>query len=46
MPYIYSVAWMTTSEGYTPMRPLVMDFRSDVRARILAISFCLDRRSW
>jgi alpha-D-xyloside xylohydrolase len=32
MPYIYSVAWKTTHEGYTPMRPLVMDFRSDVRA--------------
>jgi alpha-D-xyloside xylohydrolase len=23
---------MTTSESYTPMRPLVMDFRSDSRA--------------
>ena len=33
MPYIYSVAWKTTSEGYTPMRALVMDFRTDVRAR-------------
>jgi len=32
LPYIYSVAWKTTSEGYTPMRPLVMDFRTDVRA--------------
>lgn len=32
LPYIYSLAWKTTSEGYTPMRPLVMDFRSDVRA--------------
>jgi alpha-D-xyloside xylohydrolase len=32
MPYIYSVAWMTTSESYTPMRPLAMDFRSDSRA--------------
>jgi len=32
LPYIYSLAWMTTSNGYTPMRPLVMDFRSDVRA--------------
>ena len=32
MPYIYSVAWKTTSEGYTPMRPLVMDYRTDVRA--------------
>ena len=32
MPYIYSVAWMTTSQSYTPMRPLAMDFRSDPRA--------------
>jgi alpha-D-xyloside xylohydrolase len=31
MPYIYSVAWKTTSEGYTPMRSLVMDFRDDPR---------------
>jgi alpha-D-xyloside xylohydrolase len=29
LPYIYSVAWKTTSEGYTPMRALVMDFPSD-----------------
>ncbi len=33
LPYIYSVAWMVTSEGYTMMRPLVMDFRTDVRAQ-------------
>jgi len=32
LPYIYSLAWMTTSEAYTPMRPLAMDFRTDVRA--------------
>jgi alpha-D-xyloside xylohydrolase len=32
LPYTYSLAWMTTSEGYTPMRPLVMDFRTDTRA--------------
>jgi alpha-D-xyloside xylohydrolase len=32
MPYIYSLAWMTTSEAYTPMRALAMDFRSDLRA--------------
>jgi alpha-D-xyloside xylohydrolase len=31
MPYIYSVAWKTTNEGYTPMRALVMDFRDDPR---------------
>ena len=32
MPYIYSMAWRVTSESYTPMRPLTMDFRSDPRA--------------
>ncbi|MGA8431265.1 MAG: glycoside hydrolase family 31 protein [Candidatus Sulfotelmatobacter sp.] len=32
LPYIYSLAWKTTSESYTPMRPLVMDFRTDPRA--------------
>jgi alpha-D-xyloside xylohydrolase len=29
LPYIYSLAWKTTSEAYTPMRPLIMDFRTD-----------------
>jgi alpha-D-xyloside xylohydrolase len=33
LPYIYSLAWKTTSEAYTPMRPLVMDFRRDPRAQ-------------
>jgi alpha-D-xyloside xylohydrolase len=32
MPYIYSLAWKTTSEAYTPMRALAMDFRTDARA--------------
>ncbi len=32
MPYIYSVAWKVTSQNYTPMRALVMDFRLDPRA--------------
>jgi alpha-D-xyloside xylohydrolase len=32
LPYIYSLAWKTASEAYTPMRPLAMDFRTDVRA--------------
>ena len=32
LPYIYSLAWKTTNEAYTPMRPLAMDFRTDVRA--------------
>ncbi len=39
MPYIYSVAWKTTSENYTPMRPLVMDFRTDVRAQNIGDQF-------
>jgi len=29
MPYIYSVAWMVTNQGYTMMRGLAMDFRDD-----------------
>ena len=33
LPYIYSLAWRITSEGYTLMRPLVMDFRTDVKAQ-------------
>lgn len=33
MPYIYSVAWKVTNDSYTMMRPLVMDFRTDVRAQ-------------
>ena len=39
MPYIYSVAWKVTDEGYTLMRPLVMDFRSDVRAQNIGDQF-------
>ena len=39
LPYIYSVAWMTTNEGYTPMRALVMDFREDVRAQNIGDQF-------
>jgi alpha-D-xyloside xylohydrolase len=33
MPYIYSLAWKVTSEGYTMMRGLLMDFRNDATAR-------------
>jgi len=33
LPYIYSLAWRVTSEGYTIMRPLVMDWREDASAR-------------
>ena len=32
LPYIYSLAWMTTNKNYTIMRPLAMEFRTDVRA--------------
>ena len=32
LPYNYSVAWQTTSERYTPMRALVMDFQNDTKA--------------
>jgi len=39
MPYIYSLAWKTTNEGYTIMRPLVMDFRDDVRAQNIGDQF-------
>jgi alpha-D-xyloside xylohydrolase len=39
MPYIYSLAWKTTDEGYTIMRPLVMDFREDVRAQNIGDTF-------
>jgi alpha-D-xyloside xylohydrolase len=39
MPYIYSLAWKTTSEGYTIMRPLVMDFRKDIRAQNIGDQF-------
>lgn len=39
LPYIYSLAWKTTSESYTPMRPLVMDFRTDVRAQNVGDQF-------
>lgn len=33
IPYIYSVSWMVTDGGYTMMRPLVMDFPNDEKAR-------------
>ena len=39
LPYIYSLAWMTTNEGYTPMRALVMDFRTDPRAQNIGDEF-------
>ena len=39
LPYIYSLAWKTTSESYTIMRPLVMDFRKDARAAEIGDQF-------
>ena len=39
MPYIYSLAWKVTNEGYTIMRPLVMDFRTDARAQNIGDEF-------
>jgi alpha-D-xyloside xylohydrolase len=39
LPYIYSLAWRTTSAAYTPMRPLVMDFRGDTRAENIGDQF-------
>jgi len=39
MPYIYSIAWMTTSGSYTPMRPLVMDFLADKRVHNIGDQF-------
>ncbi len=39
LPYIYSLAWKTTSDSYTLMRPLVMDFRGDDRAENVGDQF-------
>jgi alpha-D-xyloside xylohydrolase len=36
LPYNYSVAWQVTSERYTPMRALVMDFPTDLKALPIA----------
>jgi len=33
LPYLYSLGWMTTSQGYTMMRGLPMDFPDDRRVR-------------
>lgn len=32
MPYIYSEAWQISGNGYTMMRPMVMDFKNDTAA--------------
>ncbi len=39
LPYIYSLAWKTTSDAYTPMRPLVMEFRGDEQAENIGNQF-------
>jgi alpha-D-xyloside xylohydrolase len=39
LPYIYSLAWQVTHNGYTLMRPLVMDYREDVTARDIGNQF-------
>ena len=39
MPYIYSLGWKVTSEGYTVMRGLAMDFRSDTKVYNIADQF-------
>jgi alpha-D-xyloside xylohydrolase len=39
LPYIYSIAWKTTAEGYTPMRALAMDFFADRKALDVADEF-------
>ncbi len=39
LPYIYSVAWKVTSEGYSMMRALVMDFRTDSEVHNVADEF-------
>ena len=36
MPYIYSVSWKVTSEGYSMMRGLAMDFRQDTKVHNIA----------
>lgn len=39
LPYLYSLAWRVTHEGYTLMRGLVMDFRGDPRVYDLRDQF-------
>jgi len=36
MPYIYSTAWMVTNKGYTMMRGLNFDFRTDNKVKDIA----------
>jgi len=39
MPYIYSLAWKVSSNDYSIQRPLVMDWRTDVRTWNLGDQF-------
>jgi alpha-D-xyloside xylohydrolase len=39
MPYIYSLAWKTTNEGYTIMRHLVFDYQTDTKVYGIADQF-------
>lgn len=39
MPYLYSLAWKVTSEGYTLMRALPLDFPDDLQARQISDAF-------
>jgi alpha-D-xyloside xylohydrolase len=39
MPYIYSLAWKVTNQGYSIMRGLPMDFPSDARTYSIADQF-------
>jgi alpha-D-xyloside xylohydrolase len=39
LPYIYGLAWLVTSNGYTIMRPIPMDFPGDLRARNIDDAF-------
>ncbi|MDP9173220.1 MAG: glycoside hydrolase family 31 protein [Planctomycetota bacterium] len=39
LPYAYSVAWKVTHQGYTILRPLVMDFRADPKAHLISDEF-------
>jgi alpha-D-xyloside xylohydrolase len=39
LPYTYSLAWKVTHDDYTLQRPLVMDWRNDVRVRYIDDEF-------
>lgn len=39
MPYVYSLAWMVTNEGYTMMRHLVFDYQEDTTVYDIADQF-------